>query len=292
MDRLAAGACRTVGVVAVDQALIDDACGGLGVVEVAPLKDGGQKTVRLVERGSDRLVLKVIQVGSTSPQALLRAAREVDLLQNLNNDHVVKVASDLLELGTPPVGAGWLEEYLDGEDLADCVAAVWTWHEAREMGRQVGRGLGSMHRIRVVHRDLSPNNIRRTNAGVFKVMDPGFARHELLSPLTVGGHPGTLGYLSPEHFNIPPAGPTAFSDVFCLGGLMWLLLSGTPAVPYLGDLANYAKRLRGGQLHDEPGMHARVDTPQFDFLKRCLHRQPARRFKNGDEVADALEVIA
>jgi serine/threonine-protein kinase len=277
---------------AVDQALIDDACAGLGVVEVSALKDGGQKTVRLVERGAEQLVLKVIQVGSTSPQALLRAAREVDLLQKFDNEHVVKVASDLLELGSPPIGAAWLEEYLDGDDLADCVTSPWPWDETREMGSQLGRGLGAMHQIRVVHRDLSPNNVRRTSAGVFKVMDPGFARHELLAPLTVGGHPGTPGFMSPEHFNVPPAGPTAFSDVFCLGGLMWLALSGQPAVPYLGDMADYATRLRSASLHNEAAMQTGLGNDQFSFLKRCLHRQPARRFKNGDELADALEGIA
>ncbi len=276
----------------VDQALIDEACSGLGVTEVAPLKDGGQKTVRLVQRGAEQLVLKVIKVGGTTPQALVRAAREVDLLRNLDNDHVVKVASDLLELGgPPPVGAAWLEEHLDGEDLADCVATPWAWQETKDMGVQLGRGLGAMHQVRVVHRDLSPNNVRRTSTGVFKVMDPGFARHELLAPLTVGGHPGTPGYLSPEHFNVPPAGPTPFSDVFCIGGLMWLALTGVSAVPYLGDMADYVARLRAGQLHDEAAMRASMDAARFDFLQRCLHRQPARRFKNGDEMAGALDAL-
>lgn len=256
------------------------------------MKDGGQKTVRLVARGAEQLVLKVIQVGSTTPQSLLRAAREVNLLQSLNSDHVVKVASDLLELGgPPPVGAAWLEEYLDGADLADCVATPWSWAEARELGVQVGRGLGAMHSVRVVHRDLSPNNVRRTAAGVFKVMDPGFARHELLAPMTIGGHPGTPGFLSPEHFNVPPAGPTPFSDVFCIGGLMWLGLLGAPPVPYLGDMSDYATRLRAGGLQDDGKMQALLNAEQFAFLKRCLHRQPARRFRNGDEMADALEAL-
>jgi serine/threonine protein kinase len=278
--------------VPVDQALIVEACEALGVVEMGALKDGAQKTVRLVDRDSERLVLKVMQVGTTTPQALLRAAREVDLLGKLDNDNVVRVASDLVELGSAPEGAAWLEEYLDGEDLADCATPAWSWQDAREMGCQLGRGLGAMHDIRVVHRDLSPNNIRRTSTGVFKVMDPGYARHELLAPLTVGGHPGTPGYMSPEHLNVPPAGPTAFSDVFCLGGLMWLVLSGSSAVPYLGDMSDYAARLQTASLHDQAGMRSMLSAEQFAFLQRCLHRQPARRFKNGAELAQALEGIA
>lgn len=68
----------TVKVVSVEQALIDEACAGLEVFELAPFRDGGQKTVRLVERDGVHYVLKVIQSGSTDPLALQRAAREVD----------------------------------------------------------------------------------------------------------------------------------------------------------------------------------------------------------------------
>lgn len=278
--------------VGVDQSLINEACTGLGVVEVAALKDGGQKTVRLVSRGNEQLVLKVIQVGSTSPQALQRAAREVILLASLDSEHVVRVASDLLELGSPSNGAAWLEEYLDGKDLADLVSSPWPWDEAAALGHQVGRGLGAMHRERVVHRDLSPNNIRRTAAGVFKVMDPGFARHELLPPLTVAGHPGTPGFLSPEHLKPPPAGPTAFSDVFCLGVLMWLVLTGTPAIPYLGDMTDYAVRLKRAEVAEASTVKSAVGDSHYRFLERCLHRQPARRFRTGDELADELEGLA
>jgi eukaryotic-like serine/threonine-protein kinase len=277
---------------AVAQALIDEACAGLVVTEVGSLKDGGQKTVRLVDRAGQHLVLKVIQVGSTSPLALQRAAREVALLEALDSDHVVKAASDLLELGTPPNGAAWLEEHLDGDDLADLVSMPWTWDQTAAMAGQVGRGLGAMHRAHVVHRDLSANNVRRTSAGVFKIMDPGFARYELLPSLTVGGHPGTLGFLSPEHLAPPPAGPTTFSDVFCLGILMWLALTGEPAVPYLGDLSEYVDRLRRAELNDAPKVEAAVGASRFRFLTKCLHAQPARRFRHGDELADELEGLA
>jgi eukaryotic-like serine/threonine-protein kinase len=274
---------------AVAQELIDEACAGLDVTQVSSLKDGGQKTVRLVERAGHTFVLKVIQVGSTSPQALQRAAREVTLLETLESDHLVKVASDLLELGSPPNGAAWLEEHLDGDDLADLVHSRWPWSDTAAMGCQLGLGLGTMHQARVVHRDLSSNNVRRTSTGVFKIMDPGYARYELLPPLTVGGHPGTPGFMSPEHLAAPPAGPTAFSDVFCLGNLMWLALTGSPAVPYGGDMNEYANRLRRAELSDAASVEQTIGKSQYQFLLRCLHVQPARRFRNGDALAEELE---
>jgi serine/threonine-protein kinase len=275
----------------VEQALIDEACTGLGVTEAAPLKDGGQKTVRLVERGSQRYVLKVIESGSTDPLALQRAAREVILLGTVDSEYVVKLASELLQLGDPPSGAAWLEEFLDGNDLADRLDGRWSWAEAAGMAWQVASGLGAMHKVRVVHRDLSPNNVRCMAEGRFKVMDPGFARHELLPRITLAGHPGTPGFMSPEHLRPPPAGPTAFSDVFCLGILMWTAVSGQPPIPFRGDMPDYANRLAEVKLEGWDEVESVLSDQAACFLARCLHRQPARRFKDGDDVADALREL-
>ena len=278
--------------VTVDQAMINEACDLLGVDEREQLKDGGQKTVRLVERGGDPYVLKVITVGGSSPQALQRAAREVDLLRTLDSPHVVKAVSVLQMLGGDKEnGAAWLEEFLDGEDLADTLTGPWGWDRARDLGIQIARGLGAMHAQRVVHRDLSANNSRCTSNGIVKVMDPGVARYELLPPVTLGGHPGTPGFCSPEHLKPPPAGPTAFSDVFCLGILIWMALIGVSPIPYEGDLDDYLERLSRVQIRDEASVRSGIPPEQFAFLKTCLHPQPARRFRDGNAAAEELESV-
>jgi len=99
--------------------LVEDAMTHLGVSPVNSLRDGGQKTVKLVRRGDEDLVLKVVSIGSSSPDALPRAKREVELLQSVEHPNVVRAASELIELGDPIEGAAWLEKYLEGEDLSD-----------------------------------------------------------------------------------------------------------------------------------------------------------------------------
>jgi eukaryotic-like serine/threonine-protein kinase len=273
---------------AVKQSLVDLACQRFAASEVAALKDGTQKTVRLVRMAGGLRVLKVIHVGATDQHALVRAAREVDLLQSIDSEHLVRVESPLVELGTPVVGAAWIEEYLDGQDLADSVGQRWEWAEASAMGVQVALGLAELHHRRVIHRDLSPNNIRCLQSASYKIMDPGFARHELLPPITMLGHPGTPGFMSPEHLTPLPAGPTAFSDIFSLGCLMWLTLVGEPPIPFRGDVADYAKRLSEGRVESSQ-IVASLRTDRAAFLMKCLHRQPARRFRNGAEAAEAMK---
>ena len=275
----------------VDAALIADALAALGATEVAALKPGAQKDVRLVDRGGAQLVMKVIAIGTTAPEALKRAEREVALLASINSPHVVHVESALVELGSPVVGAAWLEEHLDGQDLTAELGPQWSWDEVAKMGLQVGRGLAAGHATGVVHRDLSPNNVRHLADGSYKVMDFGFARHTLLSGITVAGQPGTPGYASPEHLNTYSGGPTAASDVFCTGILMYHALTGQQPIPYRGDDADYVRRLQAVTIADLATARPDLSSDQVQLVVRCLHAQPARRFLNGERLAAAIEAL-
>lgn len=275
----------------VDQPLIDEALAALDAEPVRSLRDGGQKTVRLVKRNGEELVLKVIAIESGLPDALRRAQREVELLQTIDNARVVKVASDLVELGDPLRGVAWLEEYLEGEDFGDLLADRWSWDEVAAMARDVGEGLASLHEINVVHRDLSANNVRRLTSGRFVVMDPGFARHTLRSDLTLGGQPGTPGYASPEHLGAYSGAPTPASDVFCVGILMFLALTGDLPIPVRGDLADYVARLARVEVQDLTALRPDLPAAAAALVRRTLHPQSARRPRNGRRLVEALEAL-
>lgn len=237
---------------AVADELVTRAVAALDVTPVQELQAGGQKRVVLVELSDgpagDQVVLKVVSLTSSSPDALRRAQREVELLARLTDPHLVTVRSELVELGDPPDGVAWLEEFVPGEDLRAELGPPWSWPKTRQLGIDVAAGLGVMHRIGVVHRDLSPGNVRLTPTGKAVVLDPGFARHTLRSGITVGGQPGTREHFSPEHLNTYSAGPSAASDVFCVGILMFMALTGQAPIPWRGDDADYIVRLSRVQL--------------------------------------------
>lgn len=276
---------------AVDDEMIRAAMDALGVDPIRDLRSGGQKTVRLVSQGGTELVLKVVAVGSSSPEALRRAHREVELLQALDNRHVVKAASDLVELGDPVNGAAWLEEFLTGEDLSDLIGAEWSWEETLVLAEHVADGLSALHDVDVVHRDLSVNNVRRRDAGEFVVMDPGFARHILLSGITVGGQPGTPGFMSPEHLLSFSGAPTPASDVFCVGILVFLMLTAHLPIPYVGDASDYVSRLSRVESLDLETFRTDLAPEVYELARKCLHPQPARRFRNGTQLLEALRAM-
>lgn len=273
------------------QSLLELACHELQLTVVTELKAGGQKTVHLVESAGQPRVLKLVELGSNDPTVLQRAHREVQLLAGTNHTNVVRVVSPLIELGQPVAGAAWLEEYLDGDDLSAFLGQPWQTAEIRRMGIHVAAGLGALHKQKVVHRDLSANNVRRLSDGSYKVMDPGFAKHTLRSGLTVGGQPGTPGFMTPEHLQ-SYSGPTAASDVYALGQLMYFAATGSLPIPWAGDDADYISRLAVGKY--KPIESTRSDLPSslVSVINRALHPHPVRRYRNGNRLMEALTTLA
>lgn len=276
-----------------DDKIVEEAVAALGLVDRGPIGAiGGQKAVRLVAKAGQTFVLKVVALEFTTDETLKRAEREVELLANIDNPNVVKVVSNLVELGSPVHAAAWVEEHLDGDDLGALFSGTqWSWDDVRSMGTQVANGLAAGHEKSVIHRDLSANNVRRLSNGTYKVLDFGFARHTLRSGLTVAGQPGTRGFLTPEHLNSYSGGPTQMSDVFQVGILMYTALAGTSPYPWTGDDYEYFSRLQTGTMRSIQEYRPELSTAQFEIVQRALHPQPARRYRNASALRDALNAL-
>lgn len=271
---------------------VADACVVLGVTPLRSLVAGGQKQVYVVvDASGNESVLKLIDLGVASdPAALQRARREVELLRSIDHPNVVKVCSEMRELGSPPQAAFWLEEFLDGQDLRYC-GGQWSRDQLIALGKDVSAGLGALHAMKVIHRDLSPGNVQRLSNGRFVVMDPGFAKHTLKSGLTIGGQPGTPGFMTPEHLQAYSGAPTAASDVFGCSALVYLAATGQPPVPYKGDDAEYLRRLRTAQHVPLAQVRSDLDASLVDVIERGLHPQPARRYRNGSALSAAFGAV-
>jgi Tfp pilus assembly protein PilW len=109
----------------------DEARQLLGEVHVADMKRGGQKLVEQVQRGSETLVMKMVTLGTSRPDALGRAEREVDLV---GAENVIPVKSTKIPIA--PVGR-------DSKAYRRCGMAM-TGAECFSMGsgRRPDRGRG------------------------------------------------------------------------------------------------------------------------------------------------------
>ena len=150
------------------------------------------------------------------------------------------------------------------------------------------RGLAHAHRMGVVHRDVKPGNILRSDEGAVKLADFGIAKAMVgqASQITQAGSVlGTAAYLAPEQASGGDVGPAA--DIYGLGVVTYQLLAGR--LPYdaasLTELALMQQREQPARLDEVIG-----DVPPelAIAVQRALAIDPAQRYASAEEMRRAL----
>lgn len=269
--------------------LIADASAALGFEEAQPIAQGGQKLVLRGKLSGAPAVAKIVLL-SSGPNGVItlqRAHREVELLSAVDSERVVKVLTDAVEIGDPPTAVCWAEVWLDGTDLNTSLNRVWDESEVWMLLDDMAEALAACHELDVVHRDLSPANVRCMPDGHFVLMDPGLARHLEKTALTGGFQPGTPGWRSPEH--VPGGNPMPASDIFALGILAFYALTSQFPIDPHGDPADYDRALVEQQAPRISTLVPGVSGELAAVIDTCLSRQQARRYLDGAEMKAALD---
>ncbi|HKU39805.1 MAG TPA: serine/threonine-protein kinase, partial [Polyangiales bacterium] len=94
-------------------------------------------------------------------------AREFHTLAQLAHPRIVEV----YDYGIDESGPYYTMELLDGGDLSQLVPA--DWRRVCAIARDVCSALSLLHSRRIVHRDVSPRNVRCTADGTAKLIDFG-----------------------------------------------------------------------------------------------------------------------
>ncbi len=150
------------------------------------------------------------------------------------------------------------------------------------------RGLAHAHRMGVVHRDVKPGNILRSDDGAVKLADFGIAKAMVgqTSQITQAGSVlGTAAYLAPEQATGGDVGPPA--DLYGLGVVSYQLLAGR--LPYdansLTELAFMQQRERPPRLDE---LTRDVPPALALAIDRALAIEPAKRYASAEEMRAAL----
>ena len=125
---------------------------------------------------------------------------EIEILKTLQGTPGVVSLLDNLRQIEPPIMAA-VFELLMGGDLFDRIEAhgPCTEPEAALIAQQVGGALAHMHSLKIVHRDIKPDNLAfasRDGAIEVKLIDFGFA--VVCPQAKLRGLSGTMDYAAPE----------------------------------------------------------------------------------------------
>lgn len=166
-------------------------------------------------------------------------------------------------------------DYVPGPTLEQVVAerGRLQQNEAVSLAQQICEAVQELHRLGILHRDLTPANILVADDGAH-IIDLGIAR-----PLTDTANRnrdttalGTYGFASPEQYGFAPT--DVRSDIFSLGRILGFMLTGvypddTRYTPLLSDDLRVTPRLRA-------------------IVERATAFEPSARYQNVAQFAQAL----
>ena len=212
------------------------------------LGEGGMGIVYLAEQAQPikrRVALKVIKPGMDSSRVIARFEAERQALALLDHPNIAHV----YDAGTTEASRPYfVMEYVEGLSFTEhCDHYKLTIDERLKLFLKVCHAVNHAHQKGIIHRDIKPSNILVSmldNQAVPKIIDFGVAK-AISQPLTErtlmteqGRLFGTPEYMSPEQANMAEHDIDTRSDIYSLGMLLYVLLTG--ALPF------DAKNLREG----------------------------------------------
>jgi serine/threonine-protein kinase len=242
--------------------------------------------------------VKLLKPARATDEMVARFEREVQLASSLAHPNTVEI----FDYGRTADGLFYYAmEYLDGVTAADLVARDGCVPVARAVHllRQLCSGLAEAHAKGLVHRDVKPENVMVCRRGgeydVVKILDFGLVKsiatphsRDLTRSLRILGTPL---YMAPERLR-NPADVDARADIYAVGALAYLMLTGRKLFEAPDDLA-----LTTRILNEEPARVAEV-APQpvpseLDILvAACLEKKREDRPQRVSDLVEAFEALA
>ncbi len=266
---------------------------------VAKIGEGGMGEVYVAEdtKLSRRVALKVLPPAVASdPERRGRFEREAKAVAALTHPNIVTIHS--IEEAD---GVHFLTmELVDGKRLTDLLPkGGMGLSRLLEVGLAMTEAMSAAHRKEITHRDLKPDNIMVGEGGRLRILDFGLAKlkEETSGPLAGSHLPtravqtedgrilGTVAYMSPEQAEGKPIGPR--SDVFSIGIILYEMATGER--PFKGDSR---LSILSSILRDNPVLVTELnrELPRHlgRIIKRCLAKDPERRYGNARELYNDL----
>jgi serine/threonine-protein kinase len=179
-------------------------------------------------------------------------------------------------------------EFIEGQTLSQVISkGPVPFPKACAWAGDVAAALAAVHRKGIIHGDVKPANIFITQEGRVKLGDFGIARVQNRD--NRGALMGTPAYWCPEQIWGKPQ--DARSDIFSLGVVLYEMVTGKR--PFTGKTV---EEVREQILSAKPLLaslvYAALPTALNPILDRCLSKDPARRYPDGDALAAELYPLA
>jgi serine/threonine protein kinase len=215
-----------------------------------------------------------------------RFLREARVAGSLNHPNVVTVFDFIEQDGRPYIAM----EYLERGSLRPSIGKLSVAQAAGVLEGLLA-ALSHAESVKIVHRDVKPENLLVTTDGAIKIGDFGIAKayqqvatEEMLTP--AGATVGTPAYMAPEQAMAQEIGP--WTDLYQTGVVAFELFTGD--VPFHAEGAPMAMIMKHIS-EPVPAMPDGTDASLEGWVRRLLAKDPAERPASAREAWEELEEI-
>jgi serine/threonine-protein kinase len=212
-----------------------------------------------------------------------RFFHEARIVNEARHKNIIEVV-DFIEQAEP-FRVAYVMELLEGEPLSLALKRHrFTVQQAINVCFQLSNALEAVHKLRVVHRDLKPDNVfvvepLETDLGhvpSIKILDFGIARAEtgdVAHRTKTGMVLGTPRYMAPEQLTGEPV--SAATDIYALAEIAYELLAGAPC--FRGESGALLRSKMLGTVPDLSLSGFAGAEKMLETIRACLAYEPAAR---------------
>lgn len=254
------------------------------------LGTGGMAKVYRARQGNldrDVAIKELKPEFARDPGIVQRFEREARYSAKLQHESIVHIYDYVKEGASHYI----VMEFVDGVDLGRILKQCGPLPPpiAAIFAVRIALGLEHAHQRGIIHRDVKPGNVLVSRAGEVKLSDFGIAK-DPLNPqdnmTRTGQAVGTPSYMSPEQI---VGDPVDFrTDQFAFGILLYELLTGEK--PFKADTASsLLEKIRTQGYVDVRSARAGIPRALAKVVRRCLRKEPKKRFASTDQMRRLLE---
>lgn len=245
------------------------------------------------------VVKRLKQTEEDDPEIINMFADEARLSARLNHPSIVQT----FEVGEDENGPFLVMEYIEGQPLGRIRSRATRRGSplpramALKIIRETIGALAYSHNLqdhdgtllKVVHRDVSPENIMVTYAGMTKLVDFGVAKTAAsMSKTRAGVLKGKVAYMAPEQArsdeNIDER-----VDVFAVGLILWELLTGKRMWEGMSEAKVFERLLDKDPLPRTKEVSEDVPEELEEICAKAIAKEKDDRYADMGELLDAVE---
>ena len=254
------------------------------------IAEGGMGSIYMARNIKNKTVVAIKVMSPNyvhNPVLLKRFEQEFRVASKFNHPNLVRA----LEFGTDNDLPFLVLEFVNGESLGVQISRNGKFEELEgiKIIAQVAKALNQVHKDKLIHRDVKPDNILVGKNGIAKLTDLGLVKEILVGDLNLtrsGRGLGTPNFMAPEQFR-DAKNADIRCDIYSLGATLYTMLTGELPYKSVNPLETWMKKVQN-DLPTPRELNPRISERTDWAIRRAMDSDPDTRPSSCREFVEDL----